>query len=273
MNFIQKTGLEPKYLLQLGMDVNVNVNKAFELSLLEQLQSNFGTTFLKLGSCPLHKMHNCFKKGVNTLKEVDVEQFITDLHSFLKYSSARRDDYSFLQDVTDVAAWCMLRFVSSRWLSMKPALLRILDQWENLKAYFLDYLPSQKEFRRTVQSTERYKRICIVLRDPLSQAYFAFVTFVCQYFESFLLKFQKREPMIHVLHTSMTTVLLELMQKFVKEEMLVGSEKTEMSLKAIAHYAKLDVTNPANIRSNKKIDIGTKTVSFLMKNNVSEEDA
>ena len=114
-------------------------------------------------------------------------------------------------------------------------------QWENLKVYFLDYLPSQKEFKRTIQSTERYKRTCVVLRDPLSQAYFAFVTFVCQYFESFLLKFQKREPMIHVLHTSMTTLLLELMQKFVKEAKLVGSEKAEMTLKVVATFAKLDV--------------------------------
>ena len=129
--------------------------------------------------------------------------------------------------------------------------------------YLLDYLPSQREFKRTIQSTERYKRICAVLQDPLPQAFFAFVTFVSQYFDSFLRKFQKREPMIHVLHTSMTSLLLKLMQKFLKEEKLIGSEKTEMTFKSITNFAKLDVSNSENRRPKKNIYIWTKTISVL----------
>ena len=67
------------------------------------------------------------------------------------------------------------------------------------------------------------------------------MTFVSQCFESFLRKFQKREPMIHVLHASITALLLELMQKFVKEEILIGLEKAEMTLKStggITNFAK-----------------------------------
>ena len=81
LTFMKKFDLEPKYLLQLGMD-GPNVNLSFESELLKQLQSMFGTTFLKIGSCPLHKLHNCFKKGVNSIEDLDVEQFVKDLHSF-----------------------------------------------------------------------------------------------------------------------------------------------------------------------------------------------
>ena len=42
----------------------------------------------------------------------------------------------------------------------------------------------------------------------------------------------------------MNTLLLKLMQKFVKEAKLVGSEKTEITLKVIAIFAKFDVANP-----------------------------
>ena len=115
LEFMKEFDLEPKYLLQLSMD-EPNMNLSFESELLKQLQSTFGTTFLKIGSCPLFKVHNYFRKGVKSIEELDVEQFVTDLHSFLKYSSARREDYSALSEVTDVTAWCMLRFVSSRWL-------------------------------------------------------------------------------------------------------------------------------------------------------------
>ncbi len=96
-------------------------------------------------------------------------------------------------------------------LAKSQTSLRILDLWENLKRYFLEYLPSQKEFKRTIQPTERYKRITSILRNPSSQAYLAFLTYICQHFETFLLKFQRREPMIHVLHTALTSLLLELM--------------------------------------------------------------
>ena len=45
-----------------------------------------------------------------------------------------------------------------------------------------------------------------------------------------------------------------------------------MTLKYITNFAKLDVTNSDNRRSKKQIDIGTRTISFLTKNDVSEND-
>ena len=70
----------------------------------------------------------------------------------------------------------------------------------------------------------------------------------------------------------MTALLLKLMQKFVKEEKLIGSENAEITFKSITNFAKLDVSNSENRRPKKKIYIWTKTISFLMKNGVSEND-
>ena len=67
----------------------------------------------------------------------------------------------------------------------------------------------------------------------------------------------------------MATLLLELMQKFVKAKLFYQKKK---NFESLCNFAKLDGTNPENIRPSKKIDIGRKTVSFLMKNNIAEDD-
>ena len=76
--------------------------------------------------------------------------------------------------------------------------------------------------------------------------------------------------MIYVLHTALTSLLLELMQKFIKKKLLT-SENAEKTLKSIVNLTKMD-TNPGNRRSSKKIDVGTRAMTYLLQNDVSEGD-
>ena len=87
------------YLLQLGMNGR-NVSLVFQ----SRLQSHFateGSSFLDIGTCPLHLIHNGFSKGVKMI-DFDLEQFIVDINSFFKLSSTRREDYSKLEEVTQL---------------------------------------------------------------------------------------------------------------------------------------------------------------------------
>ena len=51
---------------------------------------------------------------------------------------------------------------------MKYVAVRILQQWKNFKEYFLKFLSKQSDFKSTVANTDRYKRICAALQDPLT---------------------------------------------------------------------------------------------------------
>ena len=46
---------------------------------------------------------------------IDIGNFAVNLRSFFKLSSGRREDYSHLQDVTEVTAHYVLRHSSVRW--------------------------------------------------------------------------------------------------------------------------------------------------------------
>lgn len=87
----------------------------------------------------------------------------------------------------------MFRHVSSRWLSLKAVLIRIVEQWANLRQYFLVYLPKQKNFGE-IRNTDRYSAIEKKFKsDDETKLYMAFATYLAGIIEPFLVKFQSND--------------------------------------------------------------------------------
>ena len=129
-------------LLHLGMD-GPNVNLAFEQKLKVHMQESSRVDFLQIGTCSLHPVHTGFKNG---LKELDFpfDSFFHDLSFFFHLSSARREDFRSIENVTDIIAHFMKKHGPTRWLFMKLVGVRVLEQLANLKEHFLKFLPRQK---------------------------------------------------------------------------------------------------------------------------------
>ena len=123
-----------------------NVNKSFEKKLRKCFNEKGATSFLSLGSCPLHSSHKGFRQGFKSF-ECDVDQLACDLYFFFKYSSARRDDYKFVEEITEVTAQFMLRHCQTRWVSIDKVLLIIIEQFGNLYEYFVNTVPKQANFK------------------------------------------------------------------------------------------------------------------------------
>ena len=100
-HFIKELELNPNLLLHLGMD-GPNVNLKFQQDLAKYFDEK-GVSFLNIDTCFLHKVHGSYKHGVKSLP-IDINQFAVDLHGFFKLSSARREDYKEIEDVTYVTA-------------------------------------------------------------------------------------------------------------------------------------------------------------------------
>jgi hypothetical protein len=65
------------------------------------------------------------------------------------------------------------------------------------------------------------------------------------------------------------------MQKFVKKKLLTSDNTTEnaKTLKAVVNLTKVDTTKPENRRSSKKIDVGTRAMTYIVQNKLCETDA
>ena len=104
------------------------------------------------------------------------------------------------------------------------------------------------------------------MKNALTPAYLAFVSFVSQDFESFLLTFQRKEPMIHILYTAVGSFLSKMLTKFVPADVFMDEARTpEQRMKSIEYLASIGLSKEKNQRSLKSIDIGTKTKLFFFK--------
>ena len=246
------------------------------LAFQRRLQSHFateGSPFLDICTCSLHSIHNGFSKGVKVI-DFDLEQFIVNINSFFKLSSARREDYSKLEGVTQLPPHFSLKHSSTRWVTLKKVTVQILEQWENLTEYFLNFLPKQPNFRfkNDLQENKRYQRIKEKLEDELTQPYLAFIAFVSQDFESFLVQFQSDAPLIHLLFLKMKQLVFNLMTKFVKKDKMYENVDDVSTVKDIMKLLEIDVSLKKSQLSYKVIDIGTKAKFLLQNEAISEED-
>ena len=86
----------------------------------------------------------------------------------MKYSAVQREDYVNIVSVMEITAHFLLRHCTTRWLSLDRVLVQIIEQYENLKEYFLKTLPKLPGFhvKNGVEQTERYQRIKSNLNNP-----------------------------------------------------------------------------------------------------------
>lgn len=259
----------PSNLLHLGMD-GPKVNLAFQEKLSKSLEDKHNTSFLDIGTCPLHTVHNAFAKGLKFLN-FDVEQFIFDINGFFKLSSARREDFKSLEEVTELPAHFNIKHSSTRWVTLKKVAVRMLEQWKNLEEYFLVFLPKQPNFKgkNGIKENKRYQQIKKALENDLTKLYLSFIAYASQDFESFLFLFQSDEPLIHMLYQKMGDLLLNLMVKFCRNANL---HEDSGSPKSIHDLAQLDVTLQKVQKPAKTIDVGTKAKLFLTESSLSDEE-
>ena len=176
-----------------------SVNQSFLWLLLLELAEK-AYSFFNIGSCPLHIVKNAFKKVLTVLKPViDLDLIATDLHFFFKRSTARRQDYKMVEEITEITVWSLKKHVDSRWLSINLSLVRILDQMENLREYFLVQLSQQREFngKNGLSKNGQYQIICSMLKNKEAEVCMSFVIYLACDFISFIVPLQTSAPLIH----------------------------------------------------------------------------
>ena len=158
-------------------------------------------------------------EGLKELKnEINLDEFAIDLYFFMKYSAAQREDSVNIVSVTEITAHFLLIHCVTRWLSLDKVLVRIIEQYENLKEYLLKTLPKLPGFRGNngVEQTVK-QRIKSNLNNPGAVAYMYFVVYIAQDFKNFVLPLQAEEPKIHILNTKCTGLVKDILLKFIDQ--------------------------------------------------------
>ena len=205
---------------------------------------------INIGTCNLHVVHNTFCKALEAYG-TPVDDLAVDIHSFFKISSARREDFKFIQ-VEEVETHIFLRHVPSRWLTLGPVVDRLIEQWEPLQKYFTDLANKDP---KNAPTSSAFKRSCTRLQNKQTLVELHFLQSVMPLYHSFLELFQTEAPLVHVLYEELCWLVYMMMGRYVKAS--VYQNKTGQDLKEVKHG------ELQNQLSDKEMIIGDSTRQVL----------
>ena len=124
--------------------------------------------------------------------DIDLNQIILDLFGFFKNFAKRIAEYFDVTEFTLVESRRMLKHISTQWISIQDV-PRVLEQFSNLKHYFLEALLTQKGFngKSGIGSMERYIRIKYALTNKKLPSIMASVIFIAKDFKNFTIPLQR----------------------------------------------------------------------------------
>ena len=164
----------------------------------------------------------------------------------LKYTPARQADYI---DFTGCNQFPK-KFCSVKWVKNVEFSERALEVFKHIK----QYISKVKKLPNTF-TIKTVKEACA---DPLAEAKITFFCFAVSALKPFLQRFQTDALMAPFLHAELVIVLLVLMKRFLKRD-LMDKATTPQQL------SKLDVNSKESLKKPKDIDVGNETKSFLCK--------
>ena len=103
-------------------------------------------------------VHNAFGKGIEKYGK-DIDQLCLDLHALFKYSAARHEDFKEVQLELGLELHNFQQHTEVRWLSMGPAIDRIVEQWDAVTYFVAELAKDPKKVPKSIN----YKRIHMML--------------------------------------------------------------------------------------------------------------
>lgn len=200
-------------------------------------------------------MHNAFSHGLDSFA-VEVESVVVDAYYFFKHSSVQSGHLKEQQNILGLPESVFLRHVSSRWLSLMPALERLLEQLPALKSV----LAAEAPVRSSGSIKERLRKN---INNKEFHAKALFVKNAAEMFSKFLTLFQKSEPLIHILHSECVTLVKKVLGRFLRLNAFQNMSGHQL--------ATLDIESSQNWKAN--VELGADTEAAMVSWSAEEKAA
>jgi hypothetical protein len=186
---LSDNNLDIKHVSSYAAD-NASVNYGVRKSVLTALQKE-NSKILK-ANCNAHVSHNTLRKAADALK-CDIETVITSVYSHFSVSANRRIKLVEFFDFVDVEYHELLRHVPTRWLSLGPAIDRLLDSWNPVVSYFVslgDECPKRIKDKLGIRDDDHD---CYGTGVQRTKAYLYFAQNLCSVFETAVKLIEKND--------------------------------------------------------------------------------
>lgn len=178
---------------------------------------------LYLSGCPCHLLHRAAEKAASELP-FNIDEILVDVYYYFEHSSKRLAALESFQE--EVLHHKILKHVSTRWLSIRRCLDRLIENWQALKAFF------RQETGSTSNSSaqSRQDRLKKFFQSPTNLLYCQFLSSALEPFDTLNQQLQNEAPQIHILQRSLHEFMRKLLICLVKP--VVMTEKIQDNRKS-----------------------------------------
>lgn len=129
--------LSPNNLIGVGVD-NARVNTGATGGLCELLKKIFALSHLVMVRCVCHSVQLAVSSATRNTLPRNIEYLVKETYNWFSHSSKRQIAYKNIYSTINEGKQPLqiTRACDTRWLSIEPAVTRILKQWEELKLHF-----------------------------------------------------------------------------------------------------------------------------------------
>ena len=174
----------------------------------------------------IHLCLNSFKKGIAKYGYNAVELCL-NLYYFFKRSSCQQQDLFEIEESLGLEELILLCHVQNCWLSLIPASEQLVKIKEAANKLLLVELPKDAN----VSISDKYMAIKKALASKEVDTEIAFLISIKPVFDEFMTKFQREEPMIHLLHPNCEKLLKSTMARPMKSKVYI--EKKARALEEV----------------------------------------
>ncbi|KAJ0172078.1 hypothetical protein K1T71_012051 [Dendrolimus kikuchii] len=176
--------------------------------------------------CVCHSAHLCSSEACKQLPE-SVEQLARDIYNFFKHSDKRQFDFRNFQSFAAVEPHKILKPSQTRWLSLLAVVERILEQWEALRLFFIDFTTNPTH-REKADVRNRAVFILEKLNNPFYKLYFCFLEWSLPLFNKFNKEFQSEKVVVHNLHGKIRELYQEILLRYLQREYVMRPNLSEI---------------------------------------------
>ncbi|CAH2084734.1 unnamed protein product [Euphydryas editha] len=137
ISLISDLNLDIKNLMGIGTD-NASVMVGINNGVFKILKEEYDLPHLVLNRCVCHSIQLAVSYASQETIPRNIEFLIRETNNWFCLSPSRQDAYKEIYEKINVGERPLkiLKICATRWISIEPAIARILDQWDELKLHF-----------------------------------------------------------------------------------------------------------------------------------------
>lgn len=165
---LENVKLDPKKLIGVGVD-NATVNTGLNKGVCQLLKEELGLPHLIMVRCVCHSIQLAVSHAVGETLPRNIDHMVRETYNWFGHSSKRQMLYKTLYETLNDGK-CPLqipRVCDTRWISLEPAVTRILAQWEELRMHF--------NIARSSEKCYSAEMLFNMYSDPINKLYMLFL--------------------------------------------------------------------------------------------------